>query len=572
VPGEAEGTLAGPRDSDVSEDTVQCVGVTLFPPEDKNMKISGIRIRNFKRFSSLTVSNISPDAKLILLVGPNGSGKSSLFDALMHWYRSTVWRSWDGDAKYCRKELGSPFDWQRVVDVDFHDSASLKKNSFYLRSAYRNEPDFNVESFSRTKAPYEVLRVNRTIQNDQSVAENYTRLVHATLEGVYSERNNGRLVSDLREELIGAVRRSMIRVFDDLVLNNISDPLGDGSFYFQKGTTPAFHYKNLSGGEKAAFDLLLDLLIKLRHYDDTIFCIDEPEMHMHTRLQAALTKELVSIIPDNSQLWLATHSLGVMRAAKELQAKGKNVVCVLDFGGANFDDDVVLKPTTIDRVVWEKFLSIAVDDLSTQFVPRIVVICEGSSKGERRKDFDAEIYNRLFGSQYPDILFVSGGSSNELTKNELVSGVLRGMLKGSKILSIVDRDDRSPQEVEELRKKGILSLTRRNLESYLFDDEVLTTLASSLNQADKSDEVLKAKADAVAASVKRDNPEDDMKSAAGDTYVAIKRILRLNSCGNSRDAFMRDTLAPLVSPDLAIYRAMESDIIRRIEGMNKINP
>jgi hypothetical protein len=36
----------------------------------------------------------------------------------------------------------------------------------------------------------------------------------------------------------------------------------------------------LSGGEKAAFDLLLDLVIKRREFNDTVFFIDEPEAHM----------------------------------------------------------------------------------------------------------------------------------------------------------------------------------------------------------------------------------------------------------------------------------------------------
>ncbi len=53
-------------------------------------------------------------------------------------------------------------------------------------------------------------------------------------------------------------------------------PSGVVTFYFSKNKQPEFHYKNLSGGEKAAFDLVLDLVQKASAYDDTVFMIDEP--------------------------------------------------------------------------------------------------------------------------------------------------------------------------------------------------------------------------------------------------------------------------------------------------------
>ncbi|MGA2418380.1 MAG: AAA family ATPase, partial [Candidatus Staskawiczbacteria bacterium] len=45
------------------------------------MKISSVRLRNFKRFDDLTINLGSSPRKIIALVGPNGCGKSSVFDA-----------------------------------------------------------------------------------------------------------------------------------------------------------------------------------------------------------------------------------------------------------------------------------------------------------------------------------------------------------------------------------------------------------------------------------------------------------------------------------------------------------
>ncbi len=59
--------------------------------------------------------------------------------------------------------------------------------------------------------------------------------------------------------------------------------------------------------------------MKRLSFNDTVFCIDEPEIHMNTRLQGKLLEELFKLLPDNCQLWIATHSIGMMRRARDLQ-------------------------------------------------------------------------------------------------------------------------------------------------------------------------------------------------------------------------------------------------------------
>ncbi|EKY01379.1 hypothetical protein HMPREF9163_00305 [Selenomonas sp. oral taxon 138 str. F0429] len=62
----------------------------------------------------------------------------------------------------------------------------------------------------------------------------------------------------------------MNRVFEDLEFSSLGEPLKSGNFYFTKGISKNFVYSNLSAGEKAAFDLILDLVIHSRYYPDTI--------------------------------------------------------------------------------------------------------------------------------------------------------------------------------------------------------------------------------------------------------------------------------------------------------------
>ncbi len=44
------------------------------------MKIRKIELKNFKRFTDLTIDQIPNTTKLVLLIGANGSGKSCIFD------------------------------------------------------------------------------------------------------------------------------------------------------------------------------------------------------------------------------------------------------------------------------------------------------------------------------------------------------------------------------------------------------------------------------------------------------------------------------------------------------------
>jgi predicted ATP-binding protein involved in virulence len=108
------------------------------------MHIKNIHVQNFKRFSDLKVINIPASARLVLIVGPNGSGKSSLFDALLHWYRSGVNFGINADELYYRKDSQQPFDWGHNVKVALHDGATPYKGCLYIRTAYRNDPDFSV--------------------------------------------------------------------------------------------------------------------------------------------------------------------------------------------------------------------------------------------------------------------------------------------------------------------------------------------------------------------------------------------------------------------------------------------
>lgn len=531
------------------------------------MRIQRVELSGFRRFTHTTVEDLPQTARLVVLAGPNGAGKSSLFDAFAVWAGQNLGTGTGYDATYHTKQSSLPNAPAGKVLVEFDEPVPLDQEArqklFYLRSAYRNDPDFTMSAITRAGPIHSGPRVGRMIENDMRVADNYQRMVSRTLQGVYDRAHDYLGVGQLRDLLIGDVRGAMQRVFDDLVLSGTGDPLGQGSFYFEKGESRDFHYKNLSGGEKAAFDLLLDLIVKREFYNDTVYCIDEPELHMGTRLQGQLLCEMVALLPVRSQMWIASHSVGMMRAATEMYREHPEEIVFLDFAGRDFDAREVMTPRMPDRGFWRSVLEVALDDIAELVAPRCIVLCEGRPRASAtgsNYEFDARCYSSIFASDYQDTDFISVGSSSELENDHLgMARSIQTLLAGTRVIRVLDRDDRSDGEVMDLVRDGFRVLSRRNLECYLLDDAVLIALCEGRGQGDSVMQLLEEKRLALKASVEEGYPHDDLKRVRGVIYNAAKRILRITQVGNSADFFLRDTLAPLVR-STSVYPMLRRDV------------
>jgi len=533
----------------------------LLPRQTYEMKIESIRVTSFRRFHDLSINDLPP-ARLLIMAGPNGSGKSSLFDAFSVWLQAHHHGlSWN--EKYYSRDPALR-NWHDNIKLWFHEQATPSKKSFYLRSAYRNDPEFELSNLQRQGDPTEQLRVRRMIDSDGAVQQNYQRLAADAFEDAFDRLDGKQTIEQFREGAIGEIRDAVKRLFPDLVLNTLGNPLTEGTFQFDKGATKGFSYMNLSGGEKSAFDLLLDMVVKRRTFDDTVYCIDEPEAHMSTRLQAALLQELYDLIPDGSQMWVATHSIGMMRKARELYEQHPGEVVFLDFEDHDYDQPVVLSPVTPTRAFWERILRVALDDLADLVAPKEIVICEGNPSGPiagKNAEHDARCYEAVFAGELPDTKFISGGNSQDVSKDRLrFAAVFPNVIKGIGVRRLIDRDDHSQIDADEFKKDGIRTLRRRHLESYLYDEEVLRALYDQHGRLADFGDLQAARAQAIADSVARNNAPDDVKSAAPAIYTFIKRHLALTACGNNQMAFARTTLAPLIRPSMTVYEELKDDI------------
>lgn len=533
------------------------------------MHIRELRVKEFKRFSDLKVE-IDSLPKLVVLVGPNGSGKSSLLEGLKFWADQYSGYGWSGDALYYSKLQDSAFNWNDKLSVTFHEDYPPdqdRRKMLYVRSAYRNESDFVLSSLNRVGSVVEGIRIQRMIDNDQRVADNYQRLVAATVEALYSGNHDETNVFELRDSLVGEIARAMNSLFPGLELEGLGDPLSSGTFYFQKGAVPRFHYKNLSGGEKAAFDLLLDLIVRRATYSDSVFCIDEPEAHISTRLQGALLDKLVELVPDGSQLWIATHAVGMLRRSTELQRTLGNVEFI-DFDGVDFDQSASLSPALVNRDFWTRNLHVVLGDLAGLIAPSRVVLCEGrpaDPSKEAKAEFDARCFRRVFGDVYPDTEFISVGNAADVEGDRLHLGrSIQTLVSDTTVIRLIDRDLRTDQEVADLERDGVRVLGMRNLECYLLSDEVLSLLCTAYGKSDLANELIERRESALAKAVEAGADQDDYKAVRGQMYVQARQLLNLQSPGNTAEAFLADIVAPLIVPGTQVFDDLDRAIFPRV--------
>ena len=532
------------------------------------LRLNSARIKNFKRFIDLTIHNLSPDAKLIVLLGPNGCGKSSLFDAFQRRLKVDQFFGMSDELmRYYQRTTTEAVAENEEVSLEFHGGnptsmADLKK-SLYVRSAYRHDPSFKGTTIEQQSDVLDRHAVRRLIDADQTVKNNYQRIIWRLLGKVTTP---GLMTNDIMEETIGALQSSMEIVFRDIHLDALVSAQDTGTFTFTKGKSRNFLYENLSAGEKAAFDLLLDVVVNKVAFNDSLYCVDEPEIHLSTKLQGTLLKELYRLVPGNSQLWLATHSIGMVRTAQEIRAEHPEHVVFLDMGfrpdgePRDYDEPQTIEPADPDHSFWSRHYAVALDDMAELLAPDRLVVCEGSTQDDDDPALDESCYNRIFAREFPRTRFVSVGAATNVEKRmrDLLPVLKR--IVGTSIVRFRDRDALTHEEIEVKRAEGVYVMSGyRNIESMLLSNGVLSKLCDSLDRPDCF-ATIKAARDNALARPGVQCAIDDLKPAAQAVHQAASAQLELPRAGETKHAFMRDVLAPLVTTETLEYQSLKDDI------------
>ncbi|MBD0259805.1 MAG: AAA family ATPase, partial [Cytophagales bacterium] len=284
------------------------------------MFITHLQLTNFKRFTDLTIdlTSLAQPPKLVLLIGSNGSGKSSVFDGFELLGGALKPRQlrppipYQKKRNFYQKTLGLDFvikmqlsDGSDFLSWNGHIGASPGNDKFYGRSSLRQVPKLTRRALgeaSRTSTETDSDRPMRFIERDERFENDVERITQQILREVFLTNNQ---TSEIKERYINPINEAFKRVFGvneatTLRLIAFNPPLEGrvAEILFQKGSTE-IHYDFLSSGEKEVFNLLINLLSRRGLYQDTVYFFDEIDLHLNTRLQYNLLKEITEHwIPD----------------------------------------------------------------------------------------------------------------------------------------------------------------------------------------------------------------------------------------------------------------------------------
>ena len=433
------------------------------------MKIKSLQLKNFKRFTDLTIQDIPESAKLVLLIGSNGSGKSSVFDGFERISSLTIDKGlsqYIRNIDYYSKNKTNDYNIQITAsegmvfdNLNFSNLPLL--NSFYGRTSFRQIPRLTRTGLGNS--PFDIEkntdRPLSFIDRDQRFENDLEHIFGRLLKEYFISKDK----SEIAELVIEPINESFVKIFGSengtvLTLTEIIPPLEGkiAEISFKKGNS-TFHYHYLSAGEKEVFNILINLVARREYYKDTIYFFDEIDLHLNTRLQYAFLKEIVeNWLPPTCQFWTASHSLGFIQYATDYE-KG----CIIDFDDLDFDKPQVLIPKKKDDFeVFEIAVSKAFIDQVVQ--GRKIIFSE---------NLDTPFYNDL---NIPNTFFFVAIDKMDVFHKA----------KNHRQFGLIDRDYLADDEVESIKRDypNLYILPYYSFENLLYHPDNLEEYYKNVNR------------------------------------------------------------------------------------------
>ena len=214
-----------------------------------------------------------------------------------------------------------------------------------------------------------------------------------------------------------------------------------------------YDLNDMSDGEKTILYFIVHVLFA---QTDSYIVIDEPENHLHFDACVTLWNELENERQDCRFIYLS-HNIDFV-----VSRKNSTLIWNKKFDFPNNWDIEVLSENELPKNV---YLSI----LGT--VPPIL-FCEGDSNS-----IDYFLYSALF----PNYLIKPSGGCGEVLKYFSTIKKLK-LEKNKDVFAIIDRDNKTQEDVNRLKNQGVYVLKLVEAENILFTDEIINAVFTSVGK------------------------------------------------------------------------------------------
>lgn len=366
---------------------------------------------------------ILEEGNALFVLGANGVGKSTLMYSL---YRQNI--------NHSKRILAHRRTWFTNNSMDM--TASQKKD--YSKNIKQKDNQI----YSRWKDDYAQQRSSISIF-DLINSEN----IRAREIAFEVDKN------DLQQAKALSSKQAPIQAINEILsISNIPIEISlgkDEQLFASKNGSEPYSIAELSDGERNALLICADVLTTDSNH---LIILDEPERHLHRSIISPLLtslfekrKDCVFVISTHDVLLPIDHSESTVLLLRDCNWEGKNI--------KSWDADLIGLEDSIPEDVRKEIFG----------AKRELLFVEGINTS-----LDKQIYSLL----YPKISVISYGSCSKVEK--AVEGIKgTGNLHWVKAYGLIDADDRTEEQIQNLLTKGVAAVDCYSVESIYYNIEII---------------------------------------------------------------------------------------------------
>ncbi len=290
--------------------------------------IKKIHIGQVRHLKDVDIPICEDKCRHLILTGRNGSGKTSLLEAMREYFE-LLYKIFDKSNKI-NSVYKIPKNLLLLSDASLAQQDNILRNTVHLNFNVKDEEQLEVfnqhdiviaffqdaRDFSSPQ-PKKIEKVklkDRYLISDRPRELFVKYLLDMKMTEALSKNNSHSDKALLIGEWFDKLEKLLQRLFSDNELKLIFDE-DTFEFKIKEPGGKLFDFNTMSAGYAAAFDIIVDLMMRMEknsnrsfHYDmPGIVLIDEIETHLHLELQKLILPMLTELFP-NIQFIVSTHS------------------------------------------------------------------------------------------------------------------------------------------------------------------------------------------------------------------------------------------------------------------------